>query len=313
MKLKTSNQFHRSKKVNQSHRLVLGTAQLGMAYGIANSTGQPDMETATDILETAWKGGIRQFDTAQGYGDSERVLGKVLTDLGVSDKAKIISKLDPAIDHKKKESVRRAVYNSLDDLNISCLHGLMIHREEIIDYFEDGLCDTLNELIAEGLIKNAGVSVYSPNRAHQAIKYNSIKLLQFPANIFDHRFQKYSIFKFAEQNEKIIYLRSIFLQGLILINISEIPDRFKSAQGILRDLVTFSQQLGVDRNAIAIGYIKKKFPKSFVIFGAETAIQVKNNLSIWEEFDFSNELMGMIENRYFNVEEDIVNPLRWKH
>lgn len=309
-----SNQFHQSNKLNKSDqitRLVLGTAQLGMDYGIANTTGQPDMQTVRDIVETAWEGGIRQFDTAQGYGDSERVLGKALTDLGISDQAKIISKLDPSIDHKNKESVRRALYKSLDDLNISCLHGLMIHREEIIDDFEDGVIDTLNAFIDEGLIRYVGVSVYSPNRAHQAMQYNSIKLLQFPANIFDHRFQKCGIFEFAEQHEKVIYIRSIFLQGLILINISEIPEKFKYAQAVLRDLGTFSQQIGVSRKALAIGYIKYRYPKSFVIFGAETARQVQDNLAIWG-LDFQNELIRMIENRYFNVEEDIINPLHWK-
>ena len=58
-----------------SMRLVLGTAQLGMNYGIANQTGKPELATARNIVRTAWEGGIRCFDTAQGYGDSERILG----------------------------------------------------------------------------------------------------------------------------------------------------------------------------------------------------------------------------------------------
>ena len=296
----------------QISRLVLGTAQLGMDYGIANMTGQPDMKTVRDIVKTAWEGGIRQFDTAQGYGISEKVLGKAISDLGISDQVKIISKLDPSIDHKNKESVRKAIYKSLDCLRISCLHGLMIHKEEIIDDFEDGVIENLNELADEGLISYIGVSVYSPNRAHQIMQYDSIKLLQFPANIFDHRFQKCHILDAAELNEKILYIRSIFLQGLILINISEIPEQFKSARAVLEDLEIFSQQIGIDRKALAIGYIKYKYPKTFVIFGAETVRQVKENIAIWKGLDFWNELILMIENRYFNVGDDVVNPLRWK-
>jgi len=53
--------------------LVLGTAQLGLPYGIANQTGQPDQVVATAIIREAWNQGIREFDTAQGYGDSEQV------------------------------------------------------------------------------------------------------------------------------------------------------------------------------------------------------------------------------------------------
>ena len=59
------------------NRLVLGTAQLGTNYGIANRMGKPDFDTAEAIIKTTWDAGIREFDTAQGYGDSEQVLGEV--------------------------------------------------------------------------------------------------------------------------------------------------------------------------------------------------------------------------------------------
>ena len=56
-------------------RFVLGTAQLGMKYGICNSHGQPDEQECLSIVETAWNSGIRFFDTAQAYQESEKVLG----------------------------------------------------------------------------------------------------------------------------------------------------------------------------------------------------------------------------------------------
>lgn len=66
-----------------NNRLVLGTAQLGMSYGIANKTGLPDLATATAIVQTAWESGICEFDTAQAYGKSEQVLSQALSELGV--------------------------------------------------------------------------------------------------------------------------------------------------------------------------------------------------------------------------------------
>ena len=83
---------------NSTKRLVLGTAQLGMSYGIANSMGQPDQDVANAIVREAWDSGICKFDTAQAYGDSERVLGAALNVLGVVSVAKVISKLDPRLD-----------------------------------------------------------------------------------------------------------------------------------------------------------------------------------------------------------------------
>ena len=58
--------------------LVLGTAQLGMAYGISNLVGKPSFDTARDIVAEAYDCGIREFDTAQVYGNSEQVLGMLL-------------------------------------------------------------------------------------------------------------------------------------------------------------------------------------------------------------------------------------------
>jgi len=40
--------------------LVLGTAQLGLSYGIANKIGQPDQDVSTAIIREAWNGGIQE-------------------------------------------------------------------------------------------------------------------------------------------------------------------------------------------------------------------------------------------------------------
>ena len=62
-------------------KLGLGTAQFGMAYGVANTNGQPAIETVAQVLHVARANGIQMLDTAISYGDSEAVLGE----LGVSD------------------------------------------------------------------------------------------------------------------------------------------------------------------------------------------------------------------------------------
>ena len=45
-------------------KLVLGTVQFGMDYGIANRSGQVSKEESDAILRLAWERGIRRFDTA---------------------------------------------------------------------------------------------------------------------------------------------------------------------------------------------------------------------------------------------------------
>ena len=102
-------------------RLVLGTAQLGMPYGIANSTGKPDFETAVSLIKTAWEHGIREFDTAQAYGESETVLGRALSSLGISNDVRIITKLDPKLDPQEGQNIQKAINRRLERLQIPSL------------------------------------------------------------------------------------------------------------------------------------------------------------------------------------------------
>ena len=102
-------------------RLALGTAQLGMPYGIANRTGKPDLAAARSIVDTAWDAGIRYFDTAQAYGDSESVLGQALENRD----AAIITKLPP-----KLENVSQHLRESLRRLGRATIWGVLLHREE---------------------------------------------------------------------------------------------------------------------------------------------------------------------------------------
>ena len=83
--------------------------QFGIDYGIANITGQPVYNTAMSIVQEAWESGIREFDTAQAYGQSERVLGRIFKDLGIADEVRVITKFAPDVDHSDKAALNKAL------------------------------------------------------------------------------------------------------------------------------------------------------------------------------------------------------------
>lgn len=88
----------------RSERLALGCAQLGMRYGVANTAGQPDQAAAREIVAICLASGVRFFDTAQAYGESEAVLGDALA---ANSAAQVISKLSPETAPARiRESVR---------------------------------------------------------------------------------------------------------------------------------------------------------------------------------------------------------------
>lgn len=292
------------------HNLVLGTAQLGLPYGIANQTGQPDQNIATAIIHEAWKNGIREFDTAQAYGNSEQVLGKALGELGISSEAKIITKLDPGFDHLNAKIMSRALYRSLQQLGVSSLFGIMLHREEMLSLWDKGLAEVIYSLVSSGKVKKIGASVYTPDRAIEALITDGIDIVQLPTNILDRRFENARVFRLADKKKKQIYIRSVFLQGLLLMGPDEIPAKMAFCRPVLEKLESLSNDLGLSRLEVAMGYIKSEMPNTHVIFGAETKNQVNENINAWER-EMPEALNKEIKKRFINISEEVLNPVLW--
>jgi len=307
MKLNQSNKLNKS---NQISRLVLGTAQLGMAYGVANITGKPDLKTAEAIVKTAWEGGIKTFDTAQGYGESERILGSAIRSLGLGSEVSVVTKFDPNLDHFDKDVLEQAVRGSLTRLEVPSLHGLMLHREECLEIWESGLGEILQGFIGKGLAEHIGVSVYSPDRALLALKKDGINMIQIPSNILDRRFEQVGVFELAQDRGKEIYVRSVFLQGLILMNAEKLPGHMQFAVGVLKKLGDFSQETGLSKQELALGYVRQTYPQTKVVLGVETPEQISSNLKSWET-TLPLGFVERVQEEFGYVEEKILNPALW--
>ena len=291
-------------------RLVLGTAQLGMDYGIANTTGQPDYNMARYIVQKAWKSGICEFDTAQAYGQSERVLGQIFKDWGIADEVRVITKFAPDVDHPDRAALNNALEVSLNNLGVELLYGLMLHREDMLDLWGKGLGENLMDIVGSGKVKHIGVSVYSPERAVQALNTKGISMVQLPANILDRRFEKAGVFQLADDMGKTIYIRSIFLQGLVLLNKDQLPKGMQFASKVIEELDILANKLRMSKIELALGYLKITKPNARIVFGAETQQQVEKNISIWEKH-FRSDLFQELRHIFCSVDERILNPTLW--
>jgi aryl-alcohol dehydrogenase-like predicted oxidoreductase len=282
-----------------------------MPYGIANKNGQPDQGRANEIIREAWESGIRQFDTAQAYGVSERVLGRALEQWGYSsEEALVISKFDPNLDHLDARAMSQALDKSLERLRVPTLFGMMLHREEMLALWNDGLGKILRGFIDSGKVRHIGVSVYSPDKALYALTIEGIDMLQIPVNILDRRFAKAGVFDLANEKKKDLYLRSVFLQGLILMKDEEIPEKMAFARDVIKQIEALADHIGYRRDELALGYVKQKMPKAQVIFGAESSEQVRRNVACWGKSVKQN-LVALVEDKFNEVDENIIRPDLW--
>ena len=290
--------------------LVLGTAQLGMPYGIANKHGQPNSDLVNKIVKTAWENNIKVYDTAQGYGESEKALGNAIKLLKLSSEVKIVTKLNPNLNHLDKVALEQAVKESLSYLNVPILYALMLHREEFLELWECGLGDTLKSFVSKGLNKHIGISVYSPAKALLALNTDGISIVQLPSNIFDRRFERADVFEYAKKQKKQIYVRSVFLQGLAVMSIEELPKHMQFAAPVLKMLDELCSNSGLTRQGLALGYAKYAYPDSKILFGVETPGQLEENIAYWNE-NLSVSIIDQVQKVFNKVDERILNPALW--
>jgi aryl-alcohol dehydrogenase-like predicted oxidoreductase len=292
------------------HRLVLGTAQLGMNYGIANKSGEPDFKMSEAIVKTAWEGGIREFDTAQVYGKSEKIIGNIFNELGIKNEVRIISKLNPELDHLNSSHILNSLEKSLINLGVSKLYGILIHQEGMLDLWDKGLCEILESCLNLGLVDHIGISVNSPRKAYDALWADGIDIIQIPSNLLDRRFEAIQAFQNFKGSSMQFYIRSIYLQGLLLMDPDDLPSKMFYVSDIISKLKLFGKDKCIPLKQLLMGYVKAVYPNGKIVFGAEKPEQVEENLQIWKN-NLPGEIIKEAQELFQNVDETIINPSLW--
>ena len=290
--------------------LVLGTAQMGMPYGIANRIGQPDIRTAVEIIRCAWEGGIRELDTASAYGESEKVIGRSIREIGIADEIKIVTKIDLECGGDIYARAKKKLLESLHNLGVAKIYALLLHRQEMLQEWSGKLKGDLLHLVDEGLVEHIGISVYTPQKALQALQMDGLNLVQVPSNVLDRRFERAGVFQTAQECGKTVYVRSIFLQGLLVMDPETLPPAMDFVKPYLEQYGNFASCNGFSRQQFALQYALSAYPGARILFGAESPWQVCENLACADEL-LPSAALSRIREIFAEVPEKVLNPVHW--
>lgn len=292
-------------KNNRISNFVLGTAQLGMKYGIANVQGQPFEKQACEIVETAWELGVNCFDTAQIY-NGEPILGKALKQV-ISD-TKIVTKLSPYLKPSATSAIIQSIEKSRQELGVDQLWCLMLHKAGWLDAWDEGLGQTLTNARKEGAVKYLGVSVYRYNEAREALEHPDIQVIQVPCNIWDQKMLKEGIFDLAKKKGKLCFVRSIFLQGLLLLPPEKVAEKLPAAAKASQKWYKLAEKYNMEPLELAVGFAKSlRLP---LVIGVENHVQLKRDFLLLEKVELAEKVL---EDTSFRVDdEDIIIPSRWR-
>jgi aryl-alcohol dehydrogenase-like predicted oxidoreductase len=145
--------------------LGLGTVKIGRDQQVKYPAGFtiPDDDAVRALFDLAWELGINVLDTAPAYGNSEERLGKLLPRKNdwiiVGKVGEIFENGESSFDFSA-EYTRMSVERSLKRLGRDYIDMVLVHSDgnDMRIIREEAVCDTLQQLKREGLIRAVGMS-----------------------------------------------------------------------------------------------------------------------------------------------------------
>lgn len=297
--------------------LTLGTAQLGFLYGIANSSGQPTRAESELLLDRAIEAGVTCFDTARSYGDSERCLGEYFAD---KQKPVFITKVKllpetGLTDAAVERTIRDSLEASLDLLRIPTVPVLMLHNTDILRTHAKVVKQTMETLKSEGKIQLAGVSfVANVNDTlppeWEAVLDEVYETLQIPMNVLDQRMIRNGGLKRMSEAGKTIFVRSVYLQGLLFVPEERMPQPLRPAAPVIGRLGELAREEGISLAQLAISFIRDLPEVHSLMIGAETAAQLESNAELINGPGLGSRTLAKLLT-IPQLPEAILNPVNW--
>ncbi len=282
--------------MNQT-KFVLGTANLGSTYGI-NNPKQFSEERSRSVINHAIRHGINTFDTAAEYGSAEELIGASVNSIA---NPRIVTKI-PSQKSYTYEYVSKCLQFSLNKLKQKKIYGLMFHDPEI--HKKNEIREISKRLLDSGKIEHLGFSAYSLDALLVAKQKNPTwTIFQVPENILDRRLINSIELAEMASSKNLIYVRSIFLQGLLLSGPTELPIKFKQQENAIRELHVVAEKLGVNSLDLCVSYASSISWSSGIVIAAASTVQLDEILDFrFLKTDF---------NQFAQLPDHILDPRRW--
>jgi uncharacterized protein len=288
------------------NKIILGTVQFGLHYGINNQDGKPSREQVNSILDVAYKKGIRVLDTAEAYGDSQEAIGAYHG--SSSNRFGIITKYSAA--KGRPTSLKERIEENLVAMRVNYLAGYMFHSFADFSNYREVFEKEILSMKSNGLIRKFGVSVYTNAEVDELIAFKGlVDFVQLPFNLLDNNSLRGVAIKKAKQAGFEIHTRSVFLQGLFFKSANEIPGNLRVLGPYLEKLKTISEKHNVELEDVALQYAVTQNNIDNVLIGVDTQQQLDRNLHALSS-SISKGVMDEV-NHIKVKEAEYLNPSAW--
>lgn len=283
-------------------QLAVGTAQFGMAYGIAGANAAVPEGEARRILEVSAAAGVRLLDTAPVYGDIEQRLAMLCDGLPFFVVSKIPALPAEIAGREVRPWVEATVARSLQRLG-GRLSVLLFHRaDDLLGDRGDEAWRAASDLLPPDV--RLGVSGYSPDDVSAVCRRFPVSVAQLPGSAIDQRLRgvadRSSFFRGAE-----VHLRSVFLQGLLLMDSAVAARRVPAGGRVLSRWQEWCRHRGIDRATAALAIARGLPDVSSCVIGMDSSEQAAEIVRAWSS------AAPMSAPELASEDIDVIDPRRW--
>ena len=278
----------------ESSRVGLGAWAIG-GWLWGGSEERESIETIHAALDS----GITLIDTAAiyGFGRSEEIVGKAVSEYGNRDKIVIATKagLDwtsgKVYRNSTKERIHREVDDSLERLQTDYIDIYQIHWPDFEASFEEP-AEAMKEIYDSGKIKAIGVSNYSIEQMDIFRSVAPLHTSQPPYNLFECEIEN-DIFPYCKENDITMLHYGSICRGLLSgrmnsqttfegDDIRKVDPKFKNQQrfeqylAAVKKLDEFAQEKYNKRVIhLAIRWVLDKDKSGIALWGARSPSQLE--------------------------------------
>ena len=252
-------------------KLILGTVQFGLNYGINNFRGKPKDNEITKILDYAFSKGVNFLDTADAYGNASRLIGFY------HNQQNNIFKINTKF-ILNNFSIQEQIESSINQLSVNSIETYFFHNYNDFINQPNSLNDLL-KLKENGKIKKIGISIYENSELLTSINTQEIDVIQIPFNLLDNKSKRGDLINLAKEKGKIIQVRSVFLQGLFFLEKEQVPPKLKQLIPYLIQLKQIAIEYNISIEHLALNYVLYQDFIDYILIGVDTKEQLIKNLS----------------------------------
>jgi aryl-alcohol dehydrogenase-like predicted oxidoreductase len=174
-----------------------------------------------------------------------------------------------------------------------------------LSFYGDAIYDALRKLKDRGLVNRIGISIYSPELLEDINPKYLFDVIQVPLNVFDRRIISSGWLTRLSQMGVSVIARSVFLQGILLSQVNDLPAYFSQWRPHFKQWIEFYQENGLTALEASLQFILQVPEIDKIIVGIESDRQLT------EVVRAINNPVIIKSNHLETADLDLISPVHW--